>query len=483
MLTDLHIERNKRKLFSEQVKLENIMKRLDTEKESVVYYDFLSDDNAVLKKQIKYRWFDEEKRELLVVQDDITEAYAQEQQRVAELKSALEKAELASKAKTEFLSRMSHDIRTPLNGIIGMTYLMQEMKLPQPAEDSLEKISVSSKFLLGIINDILDMTKMESRKVELNLEPYLYEDFVEYIDAVIRPLCGEKHQTLILDTDPIAGYVPLIDIKKLNRIYFNLLSNAVKYTPEGGTITLKILEKQIEADKVRFAVSVSDTGIGISPAFQKHLFEPFTQENRSDISDNRGTGLGLAIVKQLVDAFGGTIEVQSVPGKGTCFTVRITSSVVKKAEVAAKKERDKGRCREEYTALAGKNILLCEDHPLNQEIARTLLEEKNMKVKIAKDGQAGLDAFLQSGLNEFDCILMDIRMPVLDGIEAAEAIRRSRRADAATIPIIAMTADAFSDDVQRCLDAGMNGHIAKPIEPQKLFDTLAGVLAGELPRA
>lgn len=470
-LSESSAETDKRKIFEEQIKLENVMAKLTDENEIVVSYDALGDNKKILKKQIKFRWFDDDKVEILVFQDDITEAYAQEHIMMAKLKDALDKANLASEAKTNFLSRMSHDMRTPLNGIIGMTYLTRGMELPKPATDNLDKISKSSEFLLGVINDILDMTKLESSKVELDLEPYPYEDFNSYVDAVIRPLCEGKQQTLILDTDPIEGYVPMTDIKKLNRIYFNLLSNAVKYTPEGGTITFTINEKYIADDRIAFTVKVSDNGIGMSKEFQEHLFEPFTQENRNDILENRGTGLGLSIVKQLVDAFGGTVEVESAPGKGTIFTVKIISPVVKRDYVEAKKEQERNKIKD-FEMLAGKRVLLCEDHPLNQEIAKTLLENVGTKVEIAENGKDGLDAFIHSALNYFDCILMDIRMPVLNGVEATKAIRSLERADAKTIPVIAMTADAFKEDVNKCLDAGMNGHIAKPIEPERLYETL-----------
>jgi CheY-like chemotaxis protein len=209
----------------------------------------------------------------------------------------------------------------------------------------------------------------------------------------------------------------------------------------------------------------------MSKEFQEHLFEPFTQENRNDILENRGTGLGLSIVKQLVDAFAGTVEVESAPGKGTIFTVKIISPVVKRDYVEAKKEQERNKIKD-FEMLAGKRVLLCEDHPLNQEIAKTLLENVGTKVEIAENGKDGLDAFIHSALNYFDCILMDIRMPVLNGVEATKAIRSLERADAKTIPVIAMTADAFKEDVNKCLDAGMNGHIAKPIEPERLYETL-----------
>jgi len=385
------------------------------------------------------------------------------------------KADTANAAKSDFLSRMSHDMRTPLNGIIGMTYLTEKMDLPPAARDNLGKIDTSSKFLLSLVNDILDMSKMENQTIELHPEPYPYEDFCTYLDAVVRPLCREKQQNFILDTNPLPGYTPLVDITRLNRIYFNLLSNAVKYTPEGGTITVEIRELLLPNERIRFTVTVRDNGIGMSREFQKHLFEPFVQESRDDNSEMRGSGLGLAIVKRTVEAMGGTICVKSEKGKGTEFTVALVSPCVRYAAVIKKEEPP----ADEYSCLLGKHVLLCEDHPLNQEIARALLTEKGMLVEIAEDGQKGATLFSQSPLHYFDCILMDLRMPVLDGIGAAQTIRAMTRPDARTVPILAMTADAFSDDIRRCLEAGMNGHIAKPIDPPLLYEALCHALGTE----
>ena len=395
------------------------------------------------------------------------------------LSEALSDARAASRAKSDFLSRMSHDIRTPLNGIIGMTYLTQEMTLPEAAQSNLRKIATSSKFLLGLVNDILDMSKTERQEITLHPEPYPFEDFSAYLDAVIRPLCAEKRQEFRFEAEPIRGYVPVVDIMKLNQIYFNLLSNAVKYTPEGGTISLKIREELLTDDHIRFTLTVSDNGIGMSEEFQKSMFEPFTQENRNDASPSRGSGLGLAIVRRTVEAMGGTLRVRSRENEGSSFTVSIVSPCLKRAALEKKAAESAGAASaQDFSALAGKHILLCEDHPLNQEIARALLNEKGMLVQLAEDGQKGLDAFSKAPVGYYDCILMDLRMPVLDGYETTKAIRGLSRADAGTVPIVAMTADAFDDDVQKCFDAGMNGHIAKPIEPELMYAALQRLIGG-----
>ena len=388
-----------------------------------------------------------------------------------------EEADAANSAKTDFLSRMSHDIRTPLNGIIGMTYLTREMDLPDKARENLEKIDTSSKFLLGLINNILDMSRVESSRTELKPEPYPIDEFNGYLDAVIRPLCQERGQRFVLDEQSaVLDVVPLADKLQCNQIFFNLLSNAVKYTPEGGTITYKIRCKPLESGKMQIEHEITDTGIGMSDRFQKVLFEPFTQENREDASERRGSGLGLAIVKKLVDRMDGTIAVRSSLGKGTTFRVTLQFDTVPASVLASASE--KGTQADGQTAsLAGRHILLCEDHPLNQEIVRALLSERQAIVSVATDGKAGVDMFHDSYPGFYDALLMDIRMPVMDGYEATRRIRAMDRDDAKTVPIIAMTADAFADDIQKCLREGMNGHVAKPVDPELLYQELSEAVA------
>ncbi|MCI2049750.1 MAG: response regulator [Lachnospiraceae bacterium] len=381
-----------------------------------------------------------------------------------------DQADAANAAKSDFLSRMSHDMRTPLNGIIGMTYLTQEMALPEKAQENLAKISTSSKFLLSLINEVLDMAKAESGKIELHPEPYDAKVFFRYLDSVIQPLCAERNIRFVVDAEPAAGVQPLMDTLRVNQVFFNLLSNAVKYTPEGGTVTYRLREHLTAEGRLALESEVSDTGVGMSEEFQKHLFEPFSQECRPEQAEMRGTGLGLAIVKKLLDLMDCTITVQSCPGKGTTFLLRGEFDCVpaEKAAAVSNEEEASG----DTQSLTGLHILLCEDHPLNQEIAKALLSEKGAIVSIADDGQQGVEAFATSTAGFYAAILMDIRMPVMNGYEAARAIRSLDRPDAATVPILAMTADAFTDDVQKCLDAGMNGHVSKPIDPPTLYSAL-----------
>lgn len=386
------------------------------------------------------------------------------------LKMAIRSAEQANQSKSDFLSRMSHDIRTPMNGIIGMTHIARQQPNPPKTDDCLNKIDMSSQFLLGLINDILDMQRVESGRIKLHPEPYPAADFNRYIDAVVKPLYEEKNQIFQADLRCIDNVIPVMDILRFNQVMFNLLSNAVKYTPEGGKITMTVRGELLPGHKERIFTKISDTGIGMSEDFQKVLFEPFTQEERDDTSQKRGSGLGLAIVKKMVDLMGGSITVESQPGQGTTFFVTLDFDYLEADQAHWKKTETQNISGSE---LAGRHILLCEDHPMNQEVAKALLNEKQMIVEVAENGKQGVELFSHSPEGFYDAILMDIRMPVLDGYGAALQIRMLPRTDARTVPIIAMTADAFSDDVQQCLDVGMNDHIAKPVDAGQLYGTLS----------
>jgi PAS domain S-box-containing protein len=451
---------------------------------------FLIDNYRTRGAGGKYCWVKEE-----VILREITGDYrvfyatfhnATEEVRLnAELNAQLERekqlrkeATSANAAKTDFLSRMSHDIRTPLNGIIGMTYIAKEQDNPEKTADCLDKIDTSSKFLLGLINDILDMSRAESSRMQLNPEPYPINEFNEYLNAVFTPLCREKGQQFILDEKmALHDVVPVADKLRCNQIIFNLLSNAVKYTPEGGTVTYRIRGEYLTSGKIRIFHEISDNGIGMSEDFQKILFEPFTQENRNDSSEKRGTGLGLAIVKKLVEVMNGTITVSSSPGKGTTFFLTLTFDSVPVGEQGKTDSGSAAVDNADICRLDRKHVLVCEDHPLNQEIARTLLEQQGASVETADNGKIGMELFMASPIGYYDVILMDVRMPVMDGYEATRSIRESDRADAKTVPIVAMTADAFEDDVRHCMEAGMDGHISKPVEPEIMYAKLAEVMS------
>lgn len=399
------------------------------------------------------------------------ELYKNLREKNDELKIVAEKAEQAAQAKSEFLSRMSHDIRTPMNAIIGLTHLARKENDLQTVEDYLGKIDTSSKFLLGLINDILDMSKIENGDMTLNESPFTREEFTESIQTVIRPLIVDKNINFVFDMTTGVDCI-MADKLRFSQIFFNLLSNAAKFTPDGGTIEFiseRIEPKPDDGEKIGIRFYVRDTGIGMSEEFLKHLYDPFSQE-RSKLGDKaRGTGLGLPIVKSLVDAMGGTISVNSELGKGTEFKIELYLAT---AEPPAKEpESEQGGQN-----LNGAHILLVEDNEINSYVAKTILEQFSCVVDAAENGRLAVDKFGQSAENSYDVILMDVHMPVMDGIEATRLIRAMSRGDAGTVPIIAMTADAFDRQKAQTLDAGMNAHISKPIDPDLLYDTLSKYL-------
>ena len=391
---------------------------------------------------------------------------------------ALQTAENANKAKTDFLSNMSHDIRTPMNAIIGMTSLIRhDAGNKAKVIEYADKIDISSQHLLGIINDVLDMSKIEAGKTVFKYTDFSILDFITELNTIFHSQIDEKNQTLTIIKENIRHEWVNGDQVHLMQIFSNLVSNAVKYTQEGGKIQFLVEECETKSSvyaKYRFLVR--DNGIGMSADFKETIFDAFTRAESSVTNKIQGTGLGMAITKNLVEAMGGTIDVESELGQGSCFEVLIDLRIAedRKVVLTAQEEIDEP----DSNTMKGMRFLCAEDNELNAEILMELLKIEGAECVICENGERVLEAFEQSAPGDYDMILMDVQMPVMNGYDATRAIRRSSHELAKTIPIIAMTANAFSEDIQYSLAAGMNAHISKPVEMKTLEKTIRSIKTG-----
>ena len=415
-----------------------------------------------------FRW--NSARDFFIQQEHSEQEYRKslEQKNIA-LQLAVQRETKANLAKREFLFNMSHDIRTPMNAIIGFTALAQIDDRGQ-VEDYLKKISVSSQHLLSLINDVLDMSRIENGKVTLETKPVHLPELVEDIGDAIQVGADKKHISFTVDTAGMKNEDVIADPLRLEQILINVLANAVKFTPDGGQISLRIVQKDTaSADYADFEFHIKDNGIGMSEEFQKHIFEQFARERTSTVSKIQGTGLGLAITKSLVDMMGGRITVESEPGRGSEFTISLRFPV---GEAKAGQMIPVSKASD----FTGKKLLVVEDNELNLEIASTLLEEAGFEVDTAGNGKIAVEKVEAASAGRYDLILMDVQMPEMDGYEATRRIRALPDKKKAAIPIVAMTANAFEEDQKNALNAGMNGHIAKPLDIQKLFQVLSELL-------
>ncbi len=393
------------------------------------------------------------------------------------LEEARAAAEYASHSKTRFLANMSHDIRTPMNAIVGLTELMRHnMDDPEILERYISKLRSSSQYLLDLINDILELSKIENGSMELKPEPMDIGSQLEQILTIIRPQIAEKKQQISADGDVEHRYV-IADSVHLRQVLMNVLSNAVKYTPEGGSIRLQVRESKADKENKEddttgmYQFVIEDSGIGMSPEFAKRIFEPFSRAEDA-VHEIQGTGLGMAITKSIVDAMDGTIRVESEPGKGSRFEITLPFTFCQEEKAEDKGSEQSGGSQEENASIRGKRFLCAEDNELNAEILTAMLELEGAECTIYGNGKLVTEAFEQAAPDEYDAILMDVQMPVMNGYEAAERIRNGNNPAGRTIPIIAMSANAFQDDINRSLQAGMNAHISKPLDMKKMIEVL-----------
>lgn len=438
-------------------------------------------NGKIIHKRVIYTYLNSDKHAILCAMQDITDTYKQEALQKKTLEIALNDAEKANRAKTDFFSRMSHDMRTPMNGILGLAELSENIEDVGELQKNMSKIKESGKYLLSLINDTLDFQRIESGRLKLDKKYVKAQVLLDNIVDIINSAARIKDIDFVIDSHDVdMNWCIYNDPVRLKQIFINLLSNAVKFTPEGGKVVLDIRCMSREGRIAHNCLSVIDTGIGMSEDFLNNsLFQPYTQEHNSVSDEYAGSGLGLSIVQSLVQMMGGRIDVKSKLGEGTTFSVYLDFERVDYQQAVIEVEKTSKQKRIQRHSLEGKKILLAEDHPLNAEIAKKLLNKMGCKVLWVENGEKCLSVFKESAINEYDVILMDIRMPVMNGLEAATKIRELKRSDAGIIPIIAMTANAYEEDVKKSLTAGMNCHLAKPIEPTNLFETLIKYIQGE----
>ena len=391
---------------------------------------------------------------------------------------AFQVAQEANRSKSSFLANMSHDIRTPMNAIIGITSLIRHDAGDKgKVIEYADKIDTSSQHLLGIINEVLDMSKIEAGKTVFKYSDFSIPDFIQELDTIFRSQISEKKQTLTITKENIRHEWVNGDQVHLMQIFSNLLSNAIKYTQEGGEIQL--LAEECESNSsvyAKYRFLVCDNGMGMSADFKDRIFDAFTRAENSLTNKIQGTGLGMAITKNLVDLMGGTIDVESEPGQGSCFEVFMDLKIAEErsASPASQAETEE----QDGNILKGMRFLCAEDNELNAEILTELLKIEGAECTICENGKRVLETFEQSVPGDYDMILMDVQMPVMNGYEATKAIRRSSHELAKAIPIIAMTANAFSEDIQHSLAAGMNAHISKPVDMKTLEKTIRSIKSG-----
>jgi len=450
-----------KQLAKEQISIPRIIEQLQTAPKANISF-FIEGKY----EQLVYRYLDESHEKLLFTRRDVTEAMKEREDNEERIRRALYEAEVASSAKTEFVSRISHDIRTPIGAILNLTeFAKEDMDDREKLSEDIDKIGTSGRFLLSLINDVLDIAKIDSGKTELHPEPYSFREYISEIRNIMEPMCEQKGIRSVFDI----GYPPndyaMLDKIRMNQITLNILSNAVKYTPRGGEVIFRTQFEAMQDDKMSFLISVEDNGIGMSREFLEVIYDEFAQEtsnplrNTADVSS--GTGLGIPIVKKLLDLMSGEINIQSELGKGTTVNIRL---LLEGAEDPSKGEGQQGDAEE---TVEGK-ILFAEDNEINAAIAERIFEEIGVVPDHAENGREAVEKFSTSAPGTYKAIFMDIQMPLMNGYEATEAIRALDREDAKTIPVIAMTADAFADAMDKAKAAGMTEFTTKPLNPEEL---------------
>ena len=462
-----------RENFLRDTALETIRSRLETSPVYVCSLSCLSTAGEHHRKQIRFRYLDQERMEIFFSMADITATFEHEEAYAEQLRTALQNAEKANEMKSDFLGNVSHDMRTPLNAILGYNRLAMEVPgTPPQVLDFLQKMETAGSTLLSLINDTLDLQRIELGAFHLQPQVVSCCAVIRDVITSVQPMMEKKHLLFVVDNSRAVMSTIRTDVVRVREIFINLLSNAAKFTPEGGRVELVVECVGLDRDCVHDRLIVRDNGIGMSPDFMEKMYEPFAQERTQSNAHVGGSGLGLSIVRRTVELLGGRIEAKSELGKGTEFTVYLDFE--RADDASAQSAAPDGS----PASIRGLHFLLCEDNEMNAEIAQRILEISGASVVTASDGWQGSNRFLASGADEFDAVLMDLRMPNMNGYDAAQRIRRSQHPQAKTIPILAMSADAYASDVERAIQAGMNGHVSKPVDPRALVGELARLTAG-----
>ncbi len=466
---DLFLWEGDREKYQKELSLESILSQLKQNGDSVRYYFKSGAEFGKRHKQCTIRYFNEEHTKLFVCIRDIEHQVRSEAKNKEELERAFESAEQANRAKSDFLSKMSHDIRTPMNAIVGMASIAEaNIGDRERVADCLNKITIASSHLTSLVNEVLDMSRIESGKIDLAMEGFDLAELAEEVTEILRPKAEEKEQQLILELSGIQHRKVIGDSLSLRKVFQNILGNAVKYTQKGGKVTFQAEElPSLHQNYGYYRFIIEDNGFGMSEEFQQKLFEPFERSGDPRVESMEGTGLGMPITHNLIQLMQGDIQVESQLNKGSKFTITLFLSLQDGAGQAEAKEE-----KQEPSVFPGKRALLVEDNELNIEIAMEILKMFELEADFAHNGKEAVEAYLGQEPGYFDIIFMDIQMPVMDGYTAAREIRSSGREDSAGIPIVAMTANAFSEDVQKAIHTGMNDHVAKPIDIKHLAKVL-----------
>ncbi len=448
--------------YQTKVELESVLAQLERTKEPVQYYFRGKEESGKRHKQCTIRYFNEEKTKLFVCVRDIEHQVQEEVRNKEELERAFESAETANRAKSEFLSKMSHDIRTPMNAIVGMAAIGEaNIEDKERVADCLNKITIASHHLTDLVNEVLDMSRIESGKMNLALEEFDLKEFLEEIVAISQPKAEQKHQKLTMELVGLKHQKVVGDDLSLQKVFNNILANAVKYTQEGGWVKFVVEElPSLHQNYGYYRFTIEDNGYGMTEEFQKKLFQPFERSEDVRIKNTEGTGLGMPIAYNLVQLMQGDIQVESELNQGSKFIITLFLALQSEEQ----QRQEEAEEEQEIVSFPGKRALLVEDNELNIEIAMEILKMFELEVALAYNGKEAVELYKSQEPGYFDIIFMDIQMPVMDGYTAAKAIRGSGCEDSGDVPIVAMTANAFSEDVQKAIHSGMNDHVAKPID-------------------